>query len=61
MHGRMPPQNVVSSRMTSTAGSAGTFVAELLEVDDDRIGRESGIRICSRTCRMPFSPRSDPQ
>ena len=39
MHGRMPPQNVVSSRITSTAPRLDVG-RELLEVDDDGVGRD---------------------
>ncbi len=39
MQGRMPPQNVVSSRITSTAPRLDVG-RELLEVDDHRVGRD---------------------
>ena len=39
MHGRMPPQNVVSSRTTSTRAVLNVG-GELLEVDDDGVGRD---------------------
>ena len=46
-HWRMPPQNVVSSRMTSTAVFEHVR-GELLEADDDRVRRERHADLLAR-------------
>ena len=54
--GRMPPQNVVSSRMTSTAVSS-TLAASCSKLTTTVLVA-SGTRTISRTRRMPFSPKT---
>lgn len=55
MHGRMPPQNVVSSRITSTAGSR-TLAASCSKFTTTVLVA-SGIDVFSRTRRIPFMPQ----
>ena len=55
MQGRMPPQNVVSSRITSTAGFR-TLAANCSK-PTTTVLVASGMRTVSRTRRIPFRPQ----
>ena len=54
--GRMPPQNVVSSRITSTA-VCSTFAASCSKFTTT-VFVASGMRSFSRARRMPWSPNT---
>jgi hypothetical protein len=51
----MPPQKVVSSRITSTAGSRDVG-GELLEVDHHGVGREGNVHHPAKTAHPVQAP-----